>query len=200
MSDDASPPLDPLDPELCLGADEVVESTHPQVVALAERLRAGAPGDEAFAERAFTWVRDEVRHSYDAGNPQVTLTASEVLEHGVGLCYAKSHLLAALMRAQGIPSALCYQRLGHGDDHVLHGLVAIHLGGRWHRQDPRGNRADVDAQFSLAAERLAFPVDPSLGEIDYPHLCAEPAQVVVDVLRRTDDILSVYEAGLPTGL
>lgn len=200
MSDTTSPVLDQLDPALCLDADAVVESTHPAVAALAGSLRAGHATEVEFAERAFAWVRDEVRHSYDVGDPRVTLTASEVLEHRVGLCYAKSHLLAAVLRAGGVPAALCYQRLAHGDDHVLHGLVALNLGGRWHRQDPRGNKEGVDAQFSLGREVLAFPVDPAAGEIDYPQLFAEPAPVVVDVLRRTDDILSVYDAGLPTGL
>lgn len=200
MSDAASPRLDALDPALCLGADEVVESGHPAVVALAGELRSAAPDDREFARLAFTWVRDQVGHSYDAGDPRVTLTASEVLEHRVGLCYAKSHLLAALLRAGGVPAALCYQRLAHGESHVLHGLVAVHLDGGWHRQDPRGNRPDIDAQFSLAGEQLAFPVDPDQGEVDYPRLHIAPARVVVDSLRATDDILSVYDAGLPAGL
>lgn len=200
MSDGSSPPLDPLDPALCLGEDEVVETTHPAVMALAAELGAGSVSAEEFAERAFAWVRDEVHHSYDVGDPRVTVTASEVLEQRVGLCYAKSHLLTAVLRAGGVPAALAYQRLSHGDDHVLHGLVAVHLGGRWHRQDPRGNRPDIDARFSLGAERLAFPVDPDAGEVDYPDLHVEPAPAVLRVLRSVDDILSVYDTGLPTAL
>jgi transglutaminase-like putative cysteine protease len=200
MSDQTSPPIAALDPALCLGSDDVIESDAPGVVALAGALREGAGTDEEFARRAFEWVRDEIGHSYDVGDPRVTLSATEVLEHRVGLCYAKAHLLAALLRAQGVPAALGYQRLAHGADHVLHGLVAVHLDGRWHRQDPRGNKEGVDAQFSLGVERLAFPVDPSAGEIDYEELFVAPAPVMVDVLRRTDDILSVYDAGLPTAL
>jgi transglutaminase-like putative cysteine protease len=189
-----------IDPALCLGADAVLESGHPAVRKLACELRDRTAGDAEFAQMAFEWVRDEVGHSYDVGDPRVTLTASEVLEHRVGLCYAKSHLLAAVLRAGGIPAALCYQRLAHGDDHVLHGLIAVYLAGGWHRQDPRGNKDGVDAQFSLGSEMLAFSVDPSVGEIDYPQLFVEPAPVVVDVLRSTDDILSLYDAGLPTAL
>jgi hypothetical protein len=48
-----------------------------------------------------------------------------------------------------VPAGLCYQRLGDGDGHVLHGLVAVHLDGRWHRIDARGNNAHVDARFTL---------------------------------------------------
>ena len=63
----------------------------------------------AFTRAAFEWVRDSIGHSYDVSDPRITLSATEVLEHRVGLCYAKSHLLAALLRAEGIPTGLCYQ-------------------------------------------------------------------------------------------
>ncbi len=183
-----------------LAGDDIVEVDHPAVRALGEQLRSRSSDDIDFTRRAFEWVRDEVAHSYDAQDPRVTLRASEVLEHRVGLCYAKSHLLAAILRGQGIPTALCYQRLSHGDRHVLHGLVAVDLDGVWRRQDPRGNRSDISAEFSLGAERLAFPIDPRLGEIDYPDLHLVPARVVVDTLRRTTDILSIYDNGLPSEL
>lgn len=195
-----TPPFDTADPADHLGADEIIETGHPAVRALAARLRRCAAADAAFAQAAFEWVRDEVDHSYDVRDPRVTLTAGEVLEQRVGLCYAKAHLLAALLRAEGIPTGLCYQRLAHGDGHVLHGLVAVHLDGVWHRQDPRGNTGDIDAQFSLGAERLAFGVDESLGEVDYPMLFTTPARCVVDTLRGAVDVLALYDSGLPTGL
>lgn len=187
-------------PENYLGADEVIAVSDPAVRALARALAQPADDDVAFAKAAFEWVRDRIGHSYDVADSRVTLTATEVLEQGVGLCYAKSHLLAALLRSEGIPSGLCYQRLVHGDGHVLHGLVAIHLDGAWHRQDPRGNNDEVDAQFSLGCERLAWPVDESRGEIDYPQIFAAPARCVVEALRGATDLLALYDAGLPTGL
>ncbi|MGW5312523.1 transglutaminase-like domain-containing protein [Nocardia thailandica] len=140
------------------------------------------------------------RGSYDARDPRVTLTASEVLRERVGLCYAKSHLLAAVLRICGIPTALCYQRLAHGDGHVLHGLIAVYLGGAWHRQDPRGNKDGVAAEFSLAGERLAWRAAPGLGEVDYPQLLASPAESVVRTLRAATDVLAIYDSGLPTDL
>ncbi|MET8430801.1 transglutaminase family protein [Nocardia sp. NPDC004860] len=193
-------PVSMLSPSAYLSGDPIVEVDHPAVRALAREIRSQSDNDIDCARRAFEWVRDEVAHSYDAQDSRVTLRASDVLEQRVGLCYAKSHLLAAILRGQGIPTALCYQRLTHGDGHVLHGLVAVHLDGAWHRQDPRGNRADIAAEFSLGTERLAFPVDPQLGEIDYPHLHRTPADVVVDALRQATDILAVYDAGLPSQL
>lgn len=194
------PALQATAPTDYLGDDEFICRTDPAVAELARTLRDGAADDVSFAAAAFAWVRDRIRHSWDAGDPQVTVTAREVLDHRVGLCYAKSHLLAALLRAEGIPSGLCYQRLVDGDGHVLHGLVAVHLAGGWHRQDPRGNKPGVDAQFSLGVEQLAWPVDPARGELDYPTVFAAPSPAVVAALRGTDDVLSLCNGGLPDRL
>ncbi|KRC53210.1 MULTISPECIES: transglutaminase-like domain-containing protein [unclassified Nocardioides] len=170
-----------------LGADDVVESTAAEVVALAERLRGAAGDDEAFARAAFAWVRDEIAHAGDAGDPRFAVSATDVLEDGVGWCYAKAHLLTAVLRAGGVPTGLCYQWLtddGTAGGFVVHGLVAVHLDGSWHRQDPRGNKPGVAAEFSLGEERLAWPVDPALGERDLPEVYVAPAPGVVAALRR----------------
>ncbi|WP_158375326.1 transglutaminase-like domain-containing protein [Cellulosimicrobium cellulans] len=184
-------------PDRFLGSGLVIQTQHPQVRRLAASLRGGRD-DEQFARAAFEWVRDEIAHSFDAGDPRATLTASEVLYHGVGLCYAKSHLAAAVLRAGGVPTGLCYQLLADEENgFVLHGLIAVYLRGRWHRQDVRGNRPGLDAQFSLDRERLAYTLDPESGEIDYPHVQVAPARTVVDVLSTAENILT---ATLPSSL
>ncbi len=202
MTNAASPTLHALDPSTCLAGDDVIQIDAPAVVELARDLRARSTDDLDFARRTFEWVRDEVDHSYDVNDPRVTLTASDVLEHRVGLCYAKSHLLAALLRSQNVPTALCYQLLADDNTggHVLHGLVAIHVDGAWHRQDPRGNKEGVNAQFSIDDEQLAWNVDTSIGEVDYPTMFASPAPSVVRTLRSADDVLALYADGLPTSL
>lgn len=178
------------DPTRYLASDGLVQSDDETVVALARELRSRNPTNDAFAQAAFEWVRDRIGHSHDAHDPRVTLAASEVLREGVGLCYAKSNLLAALLRAEGIPAALCYQRLGDDDGFVVHGLVAIWLDGAWHRQDPRGNKPGIDAQFSLGEERLAYRTDPDRGERDYPELYSTAAPEVVEALSAATDILT----------
>jgi len=189
------------DPSACLGADDVVQSDHPEIVRLSAEIRAGAPDDVAFARSAYEWVRDQVTHSADAQDARVTVTATEVLAARTGLCYAKSHLLAAILRAQGVPTGLCYQRLADGaGSHALHGLVAVHLDGRWHRLDPRGNNANVNAQFTLHREQLAYLADPAAGEVDYPDIMAGPAPAVLAALRGSDDVLELCRTGLPAFL
>jgi transglutaminase-like putative cysteine protease len=195
--------LNALDSAEYLGGDDVIEVSHPEVRALSARLRAeSASGDDAeFARIAFEWVRDQIAHSADAADPRVTVTASQVLREGVGLCFAKSHLLAAILRAEGIPAGLCYQRLGdETGGYVLHGLVAVYLSGGWHRQDPRGNKPGIDAQFSLGRERLAYTPAPERGEADYPEVRVAPAPAVITALRSSSDALALCETGLPTVL
>lgn len=180
-----------------LGGDDIVEVDHSAVQALAATLRAAYPDDVGFARAAFDWVRDRIRHSLDAQDPRVTLTASEVLSAGVGLCYAKSHLLAAVTRAGGVPTGLCYQQLAHDTGPVLHGLVAVYLRDRWHRQDPRGNRSGIDAQFRLDREQLAYPIAPGAADRDLPEVHVRPSPAVVAALRGARDVLELCRGGLP---
>jgi len=155
---------------------------------------------------AYEFVRDEIPHSWDIQSPLVTCSASEVLDARTGICYAKSHLLAALLRGLGVPTGLCYQRLVLFDDpedgYSLHSLNASYLSGidRWVRFDSRGNKPGVNAQFSLDEEQLAFPVRPNMGEIDYPGVYADPPAVIVDCLRGSTNSIEMYTRGLPSEL
>ncbi|AWE48880.1 transglutaminase [Streptomyces nigra] len=177
-----------------LAADEVIDHDSPVVRQAAARLATQAEDSYAYARLAFEFVRDTVPHSQDSGDPRVTWRASDVLKQGTGICYAKSHALAALLRAEDIPTALCYQKFD-----VVHGLVAVRFGGAWHRQDPRGDKPGVTTRFSLDGEQLAFPVDPDSGELDYPTLYAEPHPAVLQALRAARDREHLWEL-LPTAL
>ena len=172
-----------------LAADDVIDHGHPVVRETAARLAKGAADSYEYARAAYLYVRDTIPHSADAGDSRVTWRASDVLELRTGICHAKSHALAALLRAEDIPTALCYQRLTHddGSGRVLHGLVAVRFNGSWHRQDPRGNKPGVDAGFSLDGERLAYVPDPASNEMDYPVLYAEPHPAVLRALRAAPD-------------
>jgi transglutaminase-like putative cysteine protease len=134
---------------------------------------------------------------------RVTWRASDVLATRNGICHSKSHALAALLRAAGIPTALCYQRLceENGDPGPVHGLIAVRLPGRdrWDRQDPRGNKPGVDAHFSLGEERLAWPVRPEFSEVDYPVLYVAPHPAVLCGLRSAEDRTQLWGT-LPTAL
>lgn len=153
-----------------LAADAVIDHGHPSIRERADALRPLTDSPAGYAEAAFRFVRDEVDHVVDAADPRVTWRASDVLRERVGICYAKAHLLAALLRAQGIPAGFCYQELS-----ALHGLNAVYLHGKWSRLDARGNRTGAGGEFSLDVERLAWPVDPARGERDHPEIHPAPA-------------------------
>jgi transglutaminase-like putative cysteine protease len=165
----------------------MIDHNDPTIIAKAAELADGAPDHEQIARRCFLWVRDCVRHSSDHRLPVVTCAASEVLRHRAGFCYGKSHLLAALLRASGIPTALCYQRLSldnTGSTYGLHGLVAVFLKRHgWYRADPRGDKPGIQTDFCPPVERLAFA--PTLpGEMDVPGWFPDPLPCVISTLRR----------------
>ncbi|CAM5230371.1 transglutaminase [Streptomyces spiroverticillatus] len=184
-----------------LAADEVIDHHHPYVRKTAARLAEGVADSYAYARAAYEFVRDTIPHSADSGDLRVTWRASDVLEQGTGICHAKAHALTALLRAEGIPTALCYQRLEYdgAQGHCLHGLVAVRFNGAWHRQDARGNKEGVDAQFSLGGERLAWVPQEERGEVDYPVLYAAPHPDVVHALQEASDRPHLWEA-LPNAL
>ena len=105
-----------------------------------------------------------------------------------GFCYAKSHLLTALLRANSpCPGRLCLSAAGPGRArrHLLpprtECRVVPDVG--WYRLDPRGNREGLRAGLDPPREVLPFPcVVP--GEQLFLGIWAEPFQGVVDALRR----------------
>jgi transglutaminase-like putative cysteine protease len=169
-----------------LRSTEVIDWQHHAILAQARFLRGDLPDEVSVARRCFEWVRDEIKHSSDFFLRPVTCAASEVLHERSGYCYAKSHLLAALLRANGLAAGLCYQRLSLDDDgrrFCLHGFNAVLLPGiGWYRADPRGNRAGIDAQFVPPVEQLAFSAKLA-GEADLPEVWPDPLPVVVHTLR-----------------
>lgn len=168
-----------------LAASEVIDYDSLNIQRLAERLSENTKHDQ-LAERVYQYVRDYVSHSFDINNDVVTCNASDVLKHMSGTCFAKSHLLAAVLRYLKIPTGFCYQRLVFDDSDplylTLHGLSAIYLSSfnKWIRVDARGNKPGVKAEFSIDQEVLAFPVRSDLGEINYSTIYAQPN---VNVLR-----------------
>jgi transglutaminase-like putative cysteine protease len=170
-----------------LQVSEVIDWQHPPILQLAQQLGSKHSSPVAIAKASFEWVRDRIKHSVDYKMNPVTCRASDVLKHRTGYCYAKSHLLAALLRANGIPTGFCYQRLSvhdNGEPFGLHGYNAIYLPEfGWYRIDARGNRSDIDAQFTPPVEKLAYGIRLN-GEANFQNILPEPLPIVVDALQR----------------
>jgi transglutaminase-like putative cysteine protease len=185
--------------EKYLAVSEFIDFDNELVANKAKEIACDAPGQLQTSKACFEFVRDEIKHSRDFKLNPVTCKASDVLKFGTGYCYAKSHLLAALLRANGIPAGLCYQRLTINEDKppfCIHGLNAVHLPDHgWYRIDARGNKNGVDAAFTPPIENLAFPI-VTVGEMDFPEIWPEPSPQIVQLLHTCDNYQQVA-ANLP---
>ena len=189
-----------------LESDNIIDfNSSPGIINLSQDINARTSNEIEFIKAAYEYIRDNIHHSADIQGKIVTCRASEVLSAKEGICYAKSHLLAAILRANQIPAGLCYQRLILDDETapylILHGLNAVYVKSidRWIRLDARGNKPGVDAQFSLEKEQLAFPVRTHKGEYDIPIIYADANANVVDVLMRCKTLDELWRQ-LPTNL
>jgi transglutaminase-like putative cysteine protease len=169
-----------------LEATEIINHNNKEVHTLAMNLSNGCKTETQIAKKCFEYVRDNIKHSGDYKAKITTYKASDVLKHKTGWCYAKSHLLAGLLRANGIPTGFTYQRLSCSeykkDIYCLHGLNSIYLKEfGWYRVDVRGNKEGVNAQFNPPIEQLAFELQEH--EFDLPEVLSEPLEVVVCALK-----------------
>ena len=62
---------------------------------------------------------------------------------------------------------------------------------KWIRLDARGNKAGVNAQFSLEKEYLAFPARSDFGEKDYRDNHSDLDSRLKEILRESRNILEV---------
>lgn len=179
-----------------LQSSHYIDFDHPLVAQKAQGLAREHRSELELAKACFEFVRDEIQHSWDFRKNPVTCKASDVLIHNTGYCYAKSHLLAALLRANNIPAGLCYQRLSVGVDgapYCLHGLNAIYLNDTgWYRVDARGNKPGVSAHFTPPQEQLAFAIKETC-EKDLPEILAEPMPIIVATLEKYSTVEEVYK-------
>jgi hypothetical protein len=184
-----------------LEASEIIDFENPEVAALSREIFSRSENEIDFVKNAFEFVRDKISHTADINGDIVTCTASEVLREGQGVCYAKSHLLAAILRGKKIPTGFCYQKIILDDELnpyiIIHGLNAVFIQNKRARLDARGNKQGVNAQFSLDEERLAYPVRAEKGEEDIPIIFAAPDKNIVRALTQTEKFEDLWH-NLPT--
>lgn len=175
---------------------DIINWRHPDIVGLSESIAKDSNSKTEYIERAFIFVRDQIKHSWDFRLNPVTCKASEVLEHKTGYCYAKSHILAALLRAHNIPAGFCYQRLSLNDNgapYCLHGLNAVYLEKYgWYRIDARGNKEGINAQYTPPTEHLAFKPEGKL-ERDLPEIWPDPLPIVIKALTKHKTVEELFE-------
>ena len=150
-----------------------------------------------YIKRSYLFVRDEIPHSWDIKTEVVSRTASDVLKNKTGICWTKSCLLAALLRANQIPSGISYQLLTRADDvsegYMIHALNTVYIKdlNKWIRLDARGNKENINAYFSLDEEHLAYTIRSELGEIEYHDNHADLDERLVNILMESENISEI---------
>lgn len=181
-----------------LRSTNTIESASDEIIALASSL--AMRGDSVGTAKAcFEWVRDNIAHSFDANAEQVTCAATAVLRERTGICYAKTHLLAALLRANDIPAGFGYQRLAldeNATQFCLHGFNYVYLEKfGWYAIDPRGNRDQIVTVFDPPTVSLAFTTALP-GEKTYEEIFPDPLPAVIESLTMNSSVEKL-RAALP---
>ena len=188
-----------------LKKDDVVNYENVNIIQLADSLWSNADTEVEYIKKAYEFVRDNISHSADINEDMLTCFASEVLAEGHGICFAKSHLLAALLRCKSIPTGFCYQKLILDDETapilIYHGLNGVYIKEykMWIRLDARGNKEGVDAQFSIESEQLAFPIRAEKGEEDGFVIYPDPDIKILEKFKNNKTRTELWD-DLPTEL
>ena len=188
-----------------LKKDDVVNYENVNIIQLVDSLWSNADGNVDYIKKAYEFVRDNISHSADINEDLLTCSASEVLAAGHGICFAKSHLLAALLRCKSIPTGFCYQKLILDDETapilIYHGLNGVYIKEykMWIRLDARGNKEGVNAQFSLESEQLAFPIRAEKGEEDGVVIYPAPDIKILEKFKNNKTRTELWD-DLPTEL
>jgi transglutaminase-like putative cysteine protease len=163
------------------------------IIKMASQLSVGRVTEEEIVQSCFEFVRDKIKHSLDYKLNPVTCKASDVLKEKTGFCFAKSHLLAALLRANNIPTALVYQKIAFDQLFYWHGLNAVFLSKfGWYRLDPRGLKEGLSSNFLPPKEMLPFTPTYE-GEVILEKLWSEPSHEITTLLESSESYLSVIE-------
>lgn len=188
---------------------EYINYSHPAIKEKAKELFDSLFLEVGIVKAAYEYVRDNIYHSNDIGGRLVTKTASEVLLHKQGMCYAKTMLLAGLLRYKGIPTGFCYQRLAaqtkNDYEHSIHAVNAVYLSSfkQWVRLDHRGNVDGRNAQFypdNPLREQLVYSVRKEFGEIEFADIYAQHPSCVMQPLLISDDCQIMMQYHLPNTL
>lgn len=136
-----------------LAATEMVESTHPEVIAYTQKVVGDATEPIEQAVRLYYAVRDDFLYNpYQVDLTVDALKTTALLERGSGFCVEKANLMIAGARHLGIPA-----RFGFADvrNHVgtsklaeilqtnvlvFHGFVELYLKGEWVKATPAFNK------------------------------------------------------------
>ncbi len=211
-------------PENCLDATFYMNYEHPAVREFAAAHAGSGGDDKALAIRLYNAVRDEIRYNpYSVDLRPPGMQASTSLTQGEGFCINKAVLLAALLRAHGIPARLGFadvknhlasQRLldGMGTDlFVYHGYADVYLDGKWVKATPAFNISLCEKfgvlplEFDGENDSIFHPFDKAGRQhMEYVHDHGAYADLPLDDIQKSwrahyPKMTELWEMGAATG-
>ncbi|MCZ2356717.1 MAG: transglutaminase-like domain-containing protein [Bacteroidia bacterium] len=152
--------------DIYLAPTFIIDSDNPLIIKAAKECVVSCNNQIEAAIAMYLFVRDTIRYNpYRLDLRPEGLQASSVLQRDSGYCVEKAVLLAALLRANGIPSRLGFanvrnhigtqrieERLGT-DVLVFHGYTEIYLNQKWVKATPAFNQ---ELCHKLNVEPLEF--------------------------------------------
>src|SRR5467141_974332 len=180
-----------------------IDSAHPAVIRFSKQNSHGSVARER-AVSLYYAVRDQIRYNpfLDFSNAEV-FKASSVLAADQGFCVGKAALLAACVRAAGIPARVGFAdvrnhlttpRLAEtmgSDLFVYHGYADLYLEGRWVKATPAFNlslctRFRVKPlEFDGRDDSIFHPFDEDeRRHMEYVRWRGEYADVPADEIKR----------------
>lgn len=143
--------------QIFLQPTQFIDSDSSDIIEHAKDVVGDATKDIDKAIKLYYAVRDGITYDpYRIDFNPVALKASVVLARGHGFCISKAVLLAALARAEGIPSRLGFadvknhlaterfRKLMQTDIFMYHGYTELFLENRWVKATPAFNRSLCD--------------------------------------------------------
>ena len=182
-------------PKAFLQEDDYVDFTNISISREVSQAILKCKTLEEKARAVFEFVRDDISNAFDIDSIDIPCTASETVRARYGTDDSKANLLAAMMRALGIPAGFCYQRLTVLDDDseglYLHCYNAIYLDGKWIRLDASTDRGGKKGEFAKITPILPFTPREVFGEENIPGIFAEPDERSMAVHRAAEYIEEV---------
>ncbi|HHU90859.1 MAG TPA: transglutaminase domain-containing protein [Clostridiaceae bacterium] len=171
---------------------DIIDFDHPLVSQTAEQLTYGLKDNLSKAREIYKFTRDHIFNSFEINATSVTRTASEVLDKGHGICFAKSHLLAALMRASDIPAGFCYQILYDEDFErlIVHGFNGVFIEelDKWFRIDTCLHVDVNDWEFDPFKDSATKTIREEIGEYDDFTIYHVPNKKILKILTAADTL------------
>ncbi|MFT4682330.1 MAG: transglutaminase-like putative cysteine protease [Flavobacteriales bacterium] len=155
-----------------------INSDHPTVLDFVAKNSSPTQSEKENSIQLYYAIRDGIWYDPNtSGLAPDQLTASYVLERGTGHCVEKAVVLAACMRALGIPAKLEFfdvknhiasqkllDRL-RSDVFAFHGLTQIYLDGKWVKATPAFN-AKLCEKFNVTPLEFNGETDSQFQEFD----------------------------------